>query len=553
MKKTIPTMLLIAAFAANAGAQTVADALRFGDNNYYGTARSISMGNAFTALGGDLGSITINPAGSAVNNFSQVTVTPNLSIISSSAGYNSVPSQSDEYGSTSSNSELRFTIPNVAFTLNYKTGAKRGLKNITFGVMANATSNYLDNMSAGGRNVATTFAGALASQMTGAPSSALNGKDAYYNTNYPWNQITVWQSGIASNYGSQNTDYIGVTEKLIDNGDGTQTIQLADAIDQMYGRKAHGNKYDIVVNLGMNFSDRFYAGANIGIVSIDYKRNEYFKEYAANPDNFLIDYGDGKSTHFSDLRYRYAYDMQGAGIYAKFGFIAVPVNGLRIGAAIQTPAANFITEHWQHAGETYYTDSGYNSSATSPKGEYKYKFVSPYRFNVGVAYTFGHIGLVSADYELCDYSTMKFRETETNDNSVFDKGVNLDIKDYAGPAHTLRIGAEIKPVSSLAIRAGYNFSTSAERDYRIVEKRDNAGNVYTKEEKYTPKAYRHSFSAGVGYSSEGSFFCDLALRGTKYPYEYLYPYDTYIDGELSPEIRNSRRLWDIAFTFGWRF
>ena len=539
MKKAIP-VLLASVITASAGAQTVSDALRFGENNYYGTARSIAMGNAFTALGGDLGSININPAGSAVNNFSQVTLTPNLSIISSSANYNAAPSQSDIYGSTTSNSELRFTVPNVAFTLNYKTGSKRGLKNITFGVVANATANYLDNMSAGGRNVATTYAGALAAQMAGAQSSLLNGEDAYYS-NYPWTQVVGWQSGIVSNYGANDTDYIGVTEKLIDNGDGTQTIQLADAIDQMYGRKAHGNKYDIVVNLGLNFSDRFYAGANIGIVSIDYKRNEYFKEYAVNPDNFFIDYGEGKSTYFNDLRYRYAYDMQSAGLYAKFGFIAVPVNGLRIGAAIQTPTANFITEHWQHAGETSYSDSRYNSSATSPKGDYKYKFVSPYRFNLGVAYTIGSYGLISADYEYCDYSTMKFKETETNDNSVFDNGVNLDIKDFAGPAHALRLGVEVKPTPMLAVRAGYNFLTSAERYFDEYE------------HKVTPKAYRHSFSAGVGYSSDGAFFCDLAVRGTKYPYEYAYPYDTYIDGELSPEIRNSRKLWDVAFTIGWRF
>ena len=64
MKKQTIAILLLAAFAADAGAQTVADALRFSDNNYYGTARSISMGNAFTALGGDLGSISLNPAGS---------------------------------------------------------------------------------------------------------------------------------------------------------------------------------------------------------------------------------------------------------------------------------------------------------------------------------------------------------------------------------------------------------------------------------------------------------------------------------------------------------
>jgi hypothetical protein len=46
------------------------DGLTFSQNNYYGTARSIGMGNAMTAVGGDLGSIGINPAGSAVYNFS---------------------------------------------------------------------------------------------------------------------------------------------------------------------------------------------------------------------------------------------------------------------------------------------------------------------------------------------------------------------------------------------------------------------------------------------------------------------------------------------------
>ena len=541
MKKTIP-VLIAAAVASNAGAQTVADALRFGENNYYGTARTISMGNAFTALGGDLGSISINPAGSAVNGFSQFSITPNLSISTSSARYNAVPSQTDKYGSAIKNSELRFTVPNVAFTLNWDRKASRGLKSIAFGVVANATANYLDNMSAGGRNVATSYAGAMGAQMTDANlhSGNLNGEDGYY-TSASWNHVAAWQSGIVSTFGDSDSQYIGVTEKLIDNGDGSQTIQLADVIDQMYGRKSHGNKYDIVVNLGMNFSDRFYAGMNIGVVTMDYKRNEYFKESAVNPDNFMIDYGSGNTTYFNDLRYRYAYDMQSSGIYAKFGFIAVPVKGLRLGAAIQTPTANFVTEHWQHAAETWYSDSKYDASTASPKGEYKYKFVSPYRFNVGLAYTFGKVALISADYELCDYSKMKFKETETNDNSVFDNGVNLDIKDFTGLSHSFRAGAEVKPVPFLAVRAGYSVVTSGERYF----------NEYN--EKVAPKACRNAFSLGLGYSSKGAFFCDFAFRSTKYPSEYVYPYDTYIDGELSPEILNKKRMSDISLTFGWRF
>ena len=127
MKKQTIAILLLAAFAADAGAQTVADALRFSDNNYYGTARSISMGNAFTALGGDLGSISLNPAGSAVNNFSQATLTPNISIISSSAKYNAMPSIADMFGPATKNNTARFTMPNVGTIINMNTGNKIGL------------------------------------------------------------------------------------------------------------------------------------------------------------------------------------------------------------------------------------------------------------------------------------------------------------------------------------------------------------------------------------------------------------------------------------------
>lgn len=151
MKKIIP-LTLLAAVSVNAAAQNVQDALRFSENNYYGTARSISMGNAFTALGGDLGSINLNPAGSAVNSFSQVTFTPNVSIVSTTSDYNAMPSQSTAYGSTLNNSSARFTLPNVGFTLNFDTNARRGVKRVTFGFIANATANYLDDMAAGGRN-----------------------------------------------------------------------------------------------------------------------------------------------------------------------------------------------------------------------------------------------------------------------------------------------------------------------------------------------------------------------------------------------------------------
>ena len=63
----------------------VARSFSLSQQNREGTARSVAMGNAFTALGGDMGSISINPASSAVYRYSEFSITPSIT----NAGYNS--------------------------------------------------------------------------------------------------------------------------------------------------------------------------------------------------------------------------------------------------------------------------------------------------------------------------------------------------------------------------------------------------------------------------------------------------------------------------------
>ena len=125
--------------------------------------------------------------------------------------------------------------------------------------------------------------------------------------------------------------------------------------------------------------------------------------------------GSTVQTYFTDMEYNYRYNATGVGVYGKFGFIARPVAGLRIGGAVQTPTSTVIKEFWSYSAASYYTDSQFNVSSQSPEGQYRYRLISPFRFNVGAAYTFGSFGLVSVDYEMCDYSGMKFKETEISD------------------------------------------------------------------------------------------------------------------------------------------
>ena len=157
MKKTILAITLMLA-ALTAGAQTMYDALTFSQNNYYGTARSIGMGNAMTAVGGDLGSIGINPAGSAVYNYSQFTLSPNLTVSTMNASYSAYPvNGSDVYSNEQLRKLTRFSMPNVGATFNMQTGNDRGLVAVTYGFVVNGTNNYTNQMFASGRNDKTSY------------------------------------------------------------------------------------------------------------------------------------------------------------------------------------------------------------------------------------------------------------------------------------------------------------------------------------------------------------------------------------------------------------
>lgn len=535
MKKTVFAAIL-AAIAINASAQNVSDALRFSLNDYYGTARSVAMGNAFTALGGDLGSVQLNPAGSAVNSYSQVTITPSLNILSGSALYSALGRVEDGATTTRFNNNSRLTMPNIGVMLNYKTHRKSGIRSVSFGIVGNATSYYNDYMSAGGLNDRSSYMGYLSAFASGNQLTAAEIGKAGYQEMSPvfWPSMVGYRCGMVNDAGDGS--YMSPAEGYKDGA-----YVLRGALRQNYERASKGSKYDMVMNFGLNFNDRIFIGGNLGIVDIDYAINSYIREEAVDHADFPVTIS-GKPDYFTSMRFHQAYSASGSGVYAKIGIIAVPVTGLRIGAAVQTPTANYITERLWFSGDTDFA-SGAKGSETIYDDEdyiYSYKLISPARYSAGIAYTIPGFGLFSADYELADYSSMSFRGAEYSDSDSFSDS-NKSIRDGAGASHMIRAGLEYTPTKSLALRAGYNFTSTAER---YIDSHDN---------KVAPEhAGRQAVSLGVGYKSAGSFFCDAAARLTMLPHEYVYPYDSY-DDIMSPEIRVSNNLWNLMLTFGWRF
>lgn len=576
MKRTIFTALL-SLTAIVAGAQTMYDGLNYSQNNYYGTARSIGMGNAMTAVGGDLGSIGINPAGSAVAGYSQFTITPNLTISSMNASYSAYPVGGADRFTNEQNKRLtRFSMPNIGLTFNWKTGNGSGLKAITYGLVVNGTNNFTGKMLAGGRNDKTSYQSAMAVAADGYDMDFLNGysidKDGkrvdrgwdypyYYGDDFqndpnkgkfaPWNVIANAQAGSIANYGDTDdpsyywrykatTEGYSNTGKKDANGNYIYDIFLAGPLNQAYSRNITGSKYDVLFNVGFNFGDTFFVGANLGVTSLNYNYDECYKEAAENPSAFEIDFGDKGKTCFSDYRTRYSYTADGSGVFGKIGFLWRPVDGLRVGAAVQTPTIMEINERWIQDVNLNYTDASFNGSAKTPEGEYSYRLRSPYRLNAGAAFTFAGMALVSADYEMTDYSTMKFMSKDGGWSNDTFSSLNDQIRNCMGVSHMVRIGAEFKPLPEIAVRAGYNFTTTPEYVYE--------GNSKTKLNDRI-----NAFSVGLGYSSNGSFFADIAARMTMLADEYIFPYADYLSDLASPMILNKRDIYNVTATIGWRF
>ena len=543
MKRTAITILL--SLAAVAGyAQTAYDALMYSENNYEGTARSVAMGNAFTALGGDLGAVTINPAGSAVANYSQLTITPSLTYTATTTkGVSPFADGSLPYFQREMKSRMTdFDLPNLGVTYNWQSNRTSGLKNITFGFIMNQTNSWNEDVYANGTNSTTSFMGALAANATanGYLASDLAASDAY--DFMPWKAVTGFQSGMISTFGGYDDQYVGASELIFQNSaTGDMEIAVGGPLEQTYGRRVSGSKFDYVFNLGANISDFVYIGANLGITSIGYNSSEYFMEEAVDPADFEIAMDNGESMYFNRMKYKYSYIADGTGIYGKIGVIVTPGGGFRIGAAVQTPTVTTMTETWAEDGETVFSSQSY--SAMSPYIEGQYTFTSPLRANFGLAYTLGGFGLISVDYEMCDYSQMRY-DINNTDASYFED-VNADIRERFGVSNMLRAGLEVKPLSCLAVRAGYGLTTSA-------EKLDVWGDQI-------PVQKTHTAALGLGYSSKGSFFADAAVQTRFLNDEYFMPYEDYIfdaDGYVAepvPELVSKRSLWKVLLTLGWRF
>src|SRR5512138_1480079 len=167
MKKAGILIILGLAIFLKANSQNVDDALRYSQVFYYGSARFMGMGGAFSALGGDLSAISLNPAGTGVFRSPEFSITlPQMYYNKNTATWN---------GETKSNFSNPWRMGQIGAVINLiPAGRETGLVNLNLAYSFNRTNNYSENITIQGIGKLSSITDAWLSQANGKTKSQLS-------------------------------------------------------------------------------------------------------------------------------------------------------------------------------------------------------------------------------------------------------------------------------------------------------------------------------------------------------------------------------------------
>jgi hypothetical protein len=281
-----------------------------------------------------------------------------------------------------------------------------------------------------------------------------------------------------------------------------------------------GSMNEYVFSIGANYNDRLYLGMTMGIPTLRYFESSTYRESD-------IQYNTPMGLDSLNYFYRYEdLETHGTGFNVKLGFIYRPNDWFRFGAAFHSPSwFGNMRDYYQATmvSEFYKPDnSGVKKYVrTSPSGYYEYNMQTPYRLQGNLAFIIGNIGLVSADYEMVDYSKASF---DANDYSYSEE--NASIRNSYTISHNIRIGTEWR-YNIFSFRAGGKYSTSS------YQNNINDGSSY-------------GFSGGIGFKQKW-FFMDLAYAYSNMKSDYYF-YNA--GGIYADPVANSTRNHSILMTVG---
>ena len=462
MKKYI--FLLFAGFAFSVThSQEIPDAIRYSQDNLSGTARFRAMGGAFGALGGDLSSINVNPAGSAVFSNNQLTVTfSNFSTKNNSNYF--------ETSTTACDNSFEMNQTGGVFVFKNQNSSS-DWKKFSFSINYENANNFDNSVFSAGKNPTNSVDGYFLSYANGVPLDVLD-NSTYGELDHGAQQAYLGYQGYV----------INPVTNLPNNTQYTSNVTPGGNYYQENSIYSNGYNGKLSFNAATSYKDKLFIGVNLNSHFSDFVQSSSFYEY--NNNTLSTDY-TVKSLRFDNNLYTY-----GTGFSFQIGAIAKVTNEIRLGLAYDSPTWYNLSDEFSQKLVAV-SENIVNELPPDIPDSQIINYYAPYELNTpskltgSFAYIFGKTGLISIDYSIKDYGSTKFQP----ENDPYYRNVNGEMNNILASSGELRIGAEYK-IKAWSLRGGYRFEESPYKNSTTI------GDL-------------NSFSGGLGYNF-GVFKLDFA-------------------------------------------
>lgn len=507
MKKIILASLVatVAAMGTTYAQSYAPDAFRFSQTNYGSSARFKGMAGAQIGVGGDIGSISANPAGLGLFTKSEFSITPEFNSVSNNSAY---------LGNNTEANKSQINLNNIGVVF-YSPAAKmkgsdvsKGLVSTVFGLSYSRNNDFLNNISYNGINSANSIRNAYVDQANDIGIDGTVAGDAYRSTLINYGAPGFTNSYSAAPFGNNSFNQTWIENRL-------------------------GSTSEFNVAGALNFANKLYLGATASFVNVKYISDAAFTESG------ISNWYNEKQNSFSgtenySLNHFRNQETKGGGFNLKLGMIFRPVNELRIGVNFQTPTWMNIQDN---VSETLQANLGGNSNngpdsfSNSPKYyTFTYNLRTPLKASAGLSYIIGNMALISADVDYIDYSSIRFSADNGSDLTTI-RVNNQDVKDFYKEAINYRIGAEIKVSPQVSLRGGYGL---------------NGNGIKGGDKSFFQSQY---YTGGIGYRIDNYYF-DVAYQNLQTNFNSS-PYELYNFSEPVAQVKNNRN--NVFLTFGVRF
>lgn len=524
-------------------AQSAIDAYNLSQSDLRGTARFMSMGGAFGALGGDLSTLTQNPAGIGVYRGSEFGVTLDINMTSSSTNAG--------FGSTSMN-KTNVYCNNFGYIGTARLGSET-MPTFSWGATYNRTASF-DRVFSGYVGEMNTSMSNYIANFTNGISPDVLGEDKDYNpfsqSDAPWLSIMAYNGYMISPTGVNN-GYEGLYVPGYTSGNSQFTVRERGYVDE----------YSI--NFGGNIMNTLYWGLGIGVTDISLTQNTYYDEELTDADVYDKD-KDRITPGNAYTALQNNMVTSGNGYNIKLGVILKPINEFRIGLAFHSPTwYNLSTRYNSQLDYSY----GYNLNAQGEPGSsnegyydsdnayYDWHMRSPWKLMASMAGVIDGRFIISADYEYKAFNDIRVSTPGAYGDYSDDPGIADDVKSYFKPTNTLRLGAEYRVTPQFSIRAGYSYSSTS------VDKSANDGTTYIStagtNPSYTMNKDTQYITCGLGYRF-GGFYVDAAFvhkttNSTWHAFSSIYSSVSSAPAMIAPTAQVKNNNNNLVFSVGYKF